>query len=98
MTTADFNGDGKLDLATADSTAGTASVLLGTGDGTFGAPTSFPAGAGAHALVASDLNGDGKLDLAIANSTGNSVSVLLGNGAGAFQAARPFRLPAARAR
>ena len=34
----DFNGDGKLDLATANSAAAIVSVLLGNGDGTFQAP------------------------------------------------------------
>src|SRR5262249_48809398 len=31
----DFNGDGNTDLATANTSAGTVSVLLGTGDGDF---------------------------------------------------------------
>src|SRR5258708_4718886 len=40
----DFNGDGKLDLATVGGGSNTVSILLGTGTGTFGAKTDFAAG------------------------------------------------------
>ena len=79
---ADVNGDGKLDLVTADGTAKTVSVLLGNGDGTFGFATSFPVGNSANSLVVGDFNKDGKPDLAVA--TGSSVAVLLGTGDGTF--------------
>jgi hypothetical protein len=36
ITTADFNGDGKLDLAVTDSAGNAVLILLGNGDGTFG--------------------------------------------------------------
>ena len=84
---ADCNGDGKLDLAVADvdvsyPTATVVSVLLGNGDGTFGAATQYMAGAGPVSLVAAALNRDRCTDLAVANSNGNSVSVLLNAGGG----------------
>src|SRR6185503_9200528 len=41
---ADLNGDGKHDLAVANSEAGTVSVLLGNGDGTFGSRRDYPSG------------------------------------------------------
>jgi len=76
----DFNGDGKLDIATGGA------VLLGNGDGTFSlAPNS--SGSGAMAIVAADFNGDGKLDLAVAGYYGGSVTILLGNGDGTFSPA-----------
>ena len=82
--TGDFNGDGKIDLAVANSNAGTVSILLGNGDGTFTAQPTVTVGAGAHWIVTGDFNEDGKLDLAVANSGSNTVSILLGNGDGTF--------------
>ena len=57
---ADLNGDGKLDLVTANHWDNTVSVLLGTGTGSFGAKTDFPTGAEPIVVVA-DLKGDGHL-------------------------------------
>jgi len=82
---ADFNGDGKLDLAVTNAFGGTVSVLLGNGDGTF-QPQVVYATAGKSAwqsVVTGDFNGDGKLDLAV--SCSSVVSVLLGNGDGTFR-------------
>src|SRR6266850_1442587 len=80
----DFNGDGKLDLAAANSSSNTVSILLGKGDGSFGPKTDFVTSAGPRAVTAGDFNGDGKLDLAAANSSSNTVSILLGKGDGSF--------------
>ena len=44
----DFNGDGKLDLATANVNADNVSVLLGNGNGTFQAPANFAVGHTLH--------------------------------------------------
>ncbi len=89
----DFNGDGKLDIATANTSdvRGTLSVLLGNGDGTFG--TYFRFTDGSHDsqpadLVVGDFNGDGIPDLLTtnvgSNGTASSVNVLPGLGDGAF--------------
>ncbi len=86
----DFNGDGKLDIVTANYNGDSVSVLLGNGDGTFQAAQTFAIGADAEYVAAGDFNGDGKLDLAVPNTSENTVSVLLGNGDGSFQAAHPF--------
>ncbi len=77
----DFNSDGKLDLAVANSGSSDVSVLLGNGVGGFGAPTSYIAGG--RAVAVGDFNGDGKPDLAIA---GSGVAVLLNDGLGGFGA------------
>ena len=80
----DLNGDGKPDLATVNYDPSTVSVLIGSGDGTFGAHTDFPTGVRPTSVAMGDLNGDGKPDLAVANSSSSTVSVLLGNGDGTF--------------
>jgi len=83
---ADLNGDGKLDLAVPNESLDAVSVLLGNGDGTFGAKADFAAGSRPVFVSVGDLNGDGKLDLAVADwSDGpGGLSVLLGNGDGTF--------------
>jgi hypothetical protein len=86
----DLNGDGKLDLVTANSGASSVSVLLGTGTGGFSAAGSYSVGSGPQSVALGDLNGDGKLDAVTANSGGNSVTVLLGNGGGGFATAGAF--------
>ncbi len=86
MAVADLNGDGKVDLAVANST-GLVSVLLGNGDGTFQGAVNYPAGAGSNYVAVGDFNSDGKVDLAVSNPRDNNVSVLLGNGDGGFRAA-----------
>ena len=89
---ADFNGDKKLDIAVANSGDGgtsNISILLGNGDGTFGAPTIIAQAA--DFITAGDVNGDGFADLVITGydaTTGlDRVAVLLGNGDGTFKPA-----------
>ena len=62
----------------------TGSILLGQGDGTFLAQTTYPTGNNPIWIATGDFNGDGKLDLAAANESDNTVSILLGQGEGTF--------------
>ncbi len=79
----DFNGDGNVDIAVADSANNRVGILFGNGDGGFTAPVFYPTGAEPVALVAQDFNADGALDLAVVNAgdgvTPSTVSILLGN-------------------
>ncbi|MDP4238811.1 MAG: FG-GAP-like repeat-containing protein, partial [Bacteroidota bacterium] len=87
----DFNGDGKADLATANSNENSVSVLLGDGNGSFGTATPYAIGNDPGSIVVGDFNGDGKTDLAACNYlTPSSVSILLGNGNGTFKPATNF--------
>ncbi len=88
----DFDGDGRKDLAIANSDSNDVSILPGDGNGTFRAATSYDAGAGPFSLAAGDFNNDGKPDLVVADrySTDNVITLLLGNGDGTFEAGGSF--------
>ena len=85
----DLNGDGKLDLATANEDDGTVSVLLNRGDGSFRARRDYPAGFVVSVAIG-DLNGDGKPDLAGADWSSGGVSVFINKGDGSFQPKRRY--------
>jgi hypothetical protein len=86
IVTADFNGDGRLDLAVAN--INSVSVLLGNGDGTFQPAITSPTTGAGGAMVAADFNGDGKIDLVTTRD--GMAMILLGNGDGTFQAPSPL--------
>jgi hypothetical protein len=93
---ADFNDDGKLDLAITNYDGGSMTILLGNRDGTFKPETGSPVAVGTNpvALAVGDFNGDGEVDLVVANQTDNTLTILLGNGDGTFTPAvsSPFAL------
>lgn len=74
---ADYNSDGKLDVATVNNYGAAVSILLGIGDGTFRPEISFDVGEYPAGIATADFNNDGKADLVTANSGSNSISVLL---------------------
>lgn len=104
---ADFNHDGKLDVAfstgpTMLTVQAGVTVLLGHGDGTFGVPLVTYGGADTRALAVGDFNRDGKLDVVTANfgawrtsntdPLGYGAGVLIGRGDGTFQMVRKVAL------
>jgi len=91
---ADVNSDGKPDLLVANDSSecnqftciSSIGVLLGNGDGTFQAATTYETGGCcAVSIVATDLNGDGKPDSAVVHLQNANVAILLGNGDGTLQ-------------
>ena len=80
LAVADMNGDGKLDVVTANYRASTVGILLGNGSGTFtlqpNSPSTGAGGLPARVEVA-DVNSDGKPDIVVANAAKNTLGVFL---------------------
>ncbi len=96
VTSADLDGDGDADLAVANIGAGTVTVILNDGGGTYGTPTPYRAGLNPTCVVAADFDADGDTDLIATHSVFNAffqVSVLLNQGNGTF--AGPVDYPVA---
>jgi hypothetical protein len=97
---ADFNGDGRADIAVVNGLNNTVSVLLdtttaGATAASFTAPQTFAVDSSPVFVTAADLNGDGRPDLAVANGGSNTVSVLLnttapGSGSVSFASHQTF--------
>jgi hypothetical protein len=86
----DFNGDGRQDLATANTWADTVSIQLGNGAGGFSA-TSIAAGGSPYDLAVGDFNNDSKQDLAVVNNEQyGGLSLLTGDGTGGFTRRQVF--------
>ena len=81
LVAADLNGDGRLDLVTANRTSGDLTFLWNPGDGTFRASTwrGAPSRLGARSPPTSTATG--MLDLAVADQAGNRILILWGSAA-----------------
>jgi FG-GAP-like repeat len=91
LAVADFNQDGKADLAVAGKFgANIVGIMLGNGDGSFQAPVGYPsAGLFGVNIASGDFNQDSRTDLVVTvvspgNVTRSSAALLLGNGDGTF--------------
>jgi hypothetical protein len=103
---AEFNGDNRPDLASANRGSGDVSILLGLGGGAFAAETRLPAGGTPRGVLGADFGGDGQADLAVAldgdgevgaalthdsaAASEGQVAVRLGRGDGTFGEARRY--------
>jgi hypothetical protein len=87
---ADFNQDGRLDVAVTNFGEGTVTVLLNLGAGRLGSASKLSVGYGPALLSATDLNQDGAIDLVVANQLDQTLGVLLGHGDGTFEAQVAF--------
>src|SRR5574340_604659 len=85
MVSADFNRDGKVDLAVASAGANEVRIFLGNGNGTFQSPGSaIVIGTTPKSMVIADFDADGRFDLAVASAVEDKVKILKGDGAGGF--------------
>lgn len=88
IASADFNGNGALDLVLADNFSDNANVFLNDGNANFGTATNFAVGSNpVYGCSALDINKDLKPDITITNSGADNFSFLLGDGTGSFAAA-----------
>ena len=80
---ADVNGDGYVDLISANLYYGTLSVLTNNGSGGFALSSTLDVGSDPYSVTAADVNGDGYVDLISANGDG-TLTVLTNDGSGGF--------------
>ncbi len=82
---ADFDGDGDYDLATANRYSNDMSVLMNNGNGTFQPPINYGAGEDPHGICSGDFDNDQDFDLAVANYNSGRVTIYANDGEGSFQ-------------
>jgi hypothetical protein len=93
ITSADFDGDGDIDVATSRSWfSNSVSVLLNLGQGSFAPYVQYAAGDWPKSVTSADLDGDGDVDLAVANRSPGKASLLLNQGDGTFAAPVPHNV------
>lgn len=90
VTIADFNRDGRLDIAVANGLSNDVTILRRDASGRYMVTQTLVADDEPTAIGSADLNGDGHVDLVVTNRNSDSVSVFLGRGGGTFAAAASF--------
>ncbi|CAF4839652.1 unnamed protein product [Rotaria sp. Silwood1] len=82
----DFNKDGLLDIAVANSGTNNLGIFLSHGNGNFASQITFPTGLNSmpRSLATGDFNDDSLLDIVVANYFGDNIGILLGRSNGTF--------------
>jgi hypothetical protein len=93
MNIADYNKDGKLDIATNNGSS--IDILFGIGDGSFQLPSIYAIGANALDMKTADFNNDGFVDIITASvAYGGTSQLLLNSGIGTFPATNNIAISA----
>ena len=94
---ADFNGDGRRDVAVTNRLGygknendGAVLVFMGKGDGTLGPPSVYKLPGQPYGIAAGDLNGDRHPDLVVTEVSGSALAVLMNNGHGKFKHTKSY--------
>jgi RHS repeat-associated protein len=90
---ADFNRDGKQDLAVSSRDEGKIRIAFGNNDGTFQTPVAYTTGSQPGDIKTADFNADGYPDLVNVNGA-STVSVLLGTSSGTFPTSTAYTVAA----
>jgi hypothetical protein len=80
----DFDRDGNVDVAAANTQGASVSILFGNGDGTFAPQQEVTVSAQPRGLAVLDVDGDGDVDVATANRSEHELSILRNDGSGVF--------------
>ena len=93
VASADFDQDGRADIAASRQDANDVAVVLGLGGLGFGAPSTYPVGLGGGPIIAARIDAGGDPDLLTIDYATDSLALLRGQAGGAFGAAEPLAVP-----
>lgn len=86
----DLDGDGDIDLAVANRTGDSVSLLMNLGNATFAPQVTYSAGGDSRSIAIGDMDIDGDPDLAVLNHGSTNVSILLNQGDGTYMPQAPY--------